>query len=130
DQVVAELVEQAYGPRPLDFELIRKLANDPGSVPFARPEQAHDAAGATTSAEEEIGRALFEPRGDVVAQKAAVPDRPRAWLVFETAEAMEAEPVARRVADLSGGGSADLVENFPWDRWNIHAPAIQALIAV
>jgi hypothetical protein len=130
DQVVAELSEQAYGPRPLDFELIRKLANDPGSVTFAQRQQGQDAPAAKISAEEGIRRALFEPRGDVVAQRASVPDRPRAWLVFETAEAMEAEPVARRVAELSGGGSADLVEDFPWDRWNIHAPAIQALIAV
>jgi hypothetical protein len=137
DQIVAELSEQAYGPRPLDFELIRKLAHDDTEValahgPIAEPSGAKRTAkpSGERSAEEQIRSALFEPRGDVVVPKASVPDRPRAWLIFETAEAMESEQVARRSAELSNGGAADLVESFPWDRWNIHAPAIQALITV
>ena len=131
DQIVAELLEQAYGPRPLDFELIRKLAGDSGAVSFAHgPSGPMERAGGDRPVEDQIRASLFEPRGDVVVPKASLPDRPRAWLIFETAEAMEAEPIARRASELSGGGSADLVESFPWDRWNIHAPAIQALIAV
>jgi hypothetical protein len=130
DQIVAELSEQAYGPRPLDFELIRKLASDPSAVSFVRgPINPTERSETDRSAEEQIRSGLFEPRGDVVATKASMPNRPRAWLIFDTAEAMEAPAIARRAAELSGGGSADLVESFPWDRWNIHAPAIQALIA-
>lgn len=136
DQIVTELSEQAYGPRPLDFELIRKLASDETEVALARgpaepakPAKPAKPSGVQRPAEEQIRSSLFEPRGDVVVPKASLPDRPRAWLLFETAEAMEAETIARRSAELSGGGFADLVESFPWDRWNIHAPAIQALIA-
>jgi hypothetical protein len=137
DQVVSELAEQAYGPRPLDFELLRKLAADPeaiaalGEAPGPETRVATGADGAAGApAEERLRRALFDPRGDVVAPPAAHPERPRAWITIEIAEGMEPEPIARRVEALSGGGRADLVERFPWDRWNIHAPAIQALIAV
>jgi hypothetical protein len=138
DQVVAELTESAYGPRPLDFELIRKLAQDrdavallrvhspdPGAAPGARDAGEDDSGPA---AEERIRRALFLPRGDVVIPAVAHPDRPRAWLTFEIAEAMEPEAIGQRLESLSGGGQADLVERFPWDRANIHHPATHALI--
>jgi hypothetical protein len=130
DQLVAELVEQAYGPRPLDFELMRKLAQGPEAVAFLREvspaAKASDDAGA--GAEEEIRRALFLPRGDIVIPPAVHPERPRAWLTFEIAEAMEPDVIAKRVETLSGGGQAELVERFPWDRANIHHPAAHALI--
>jgi hypothetical protein len=136
DQVVAELTESAYGPRPLDFELIRKLAQDPGAVALLRehspdaPGAARDGAGDDSgpAAEERIRRALFLPRGDVVIPAVTHPERPRAWLTFEIAEAMEPEPIAQRLESLSGGGRAELVERFPWDRANIHHPAAHALI--
>lgn len=120
DAVVEALREEAYGPRPLDFELIRKLA--------ARPEAMTLIGAGTEAGEERLRSALFEPRGDIVIPAVPHPDRPRAWLTFETAEAMEAEPIASRVEALSGGGRAEVVENYPWDRANIHHPAIHAVI--
>jgi hypothetical protein len=130
DQVVAELVEQAYGPRPLDFELMRKLAQGPDAVAFLREVSpaARAVENAGAGAEEEIRRALFLPRGDIVIPPAVHPERPRAWLTFEIAEAMEPDVIAKRVETLSGGGQAELVERFPWDRANIHHPAAHALI--
>ncbi|MGE5177635.1 MAG: hypothetical protein ACM3PF_00930 [Bacteroidota bacterium] len=121
DAVVAELREGAYGPRPLDFELMRKLAQRPENLALLPPDE-------NGTPEERIRHALFEPHGEIVVPGAAHPDRPRAWLTFEIAEAMEPEPIARRVEALSGGGRADLVERFPWDRANIHHPTIHALI--
>lgn len=143
DAVVQALREEAYGPRPLDFELLRKLASGPeplaliggegpGGDGAAGREGAaggeRTAGGGRRSAEERLRAALFEPRGNVVIPDVPHPDRPRAWLTFETAEAMEAEAIASRVEALSGGGRAEAVENFPWDRANIHHPAIHALI--
>ncbi len=130
DQLVAELAEQAYGPRPLDFELMRKLAQSPDAVAFLR--EVSPAAGPADEsgpgAEEEIRRALFLPRGDIVVPPAVHPERPRAWLSFEIAEAMEPDVIAKRVEALSGGGQTELVERFPWDRANIHHPATHVLI--
>jgi hypothetical protein len=134
DQLVAELTEQAYGPRPLDFELMRKLAQGREAVAFLREispaatpgRAAEDESG--PGAEEEIRRALFLPRGDIVIPPAVHPERPRAWLSFEVAEAMEPDVIAKRIEMLSGGGQAELVERFPWDRANIHHPAAHALI--
>jgi hypothetical protein len=130
DQVVAELTGQAYGPRPLDFELMRKLTQSPEAIAFLR-----EVSGAPGSAKEDVSgadeairRALFLPRGDVVIPPAVHPERPRAWLSFEIAEAMEADVIAKRVEALSEGGQAELVERFPWDRTNIHHPAVHALI--
>lgn len=120
DAVVEELREQAYGPRPLDFELIRKLAQRPDAVDLL-PE-------GPGRLEDRIRGALFEPRGEVVSPAVAHPDRPRAWLTFDIAEGMEPDRLAARVQELSGAGSADLVESFPWDRANIHHPAVHALI--
>lgn len=137
DAVVQALRDEAYGPRPLDFELLRKLASGP--EPFAligaTGEEAgggdggaRGSGGGRRSAEERLRAALFDPRGDVVIPAVPHPDRPRAWLMFETAEAMEAEAIGSHVEALSGGGRAEVVENFPWDRGNIHHPAIHALI--
>jgi hypothetical protein len=152
DAVVQALQEEAYGPRPLDFELLRKLASGPaplaligGGEEGGGRDVGSDAAGGVgagsggagnsggggggrRSAEERLRAALFDPRGEVVIPAVPHPDRPRAWLMFETAEAMEAEAIGSRVEALSGGGRAEVVENFPWDRGNIHHPAIHALI--
>ena len=125
DQVVAELAEEAYGPRPLDFELIRKISEQPESNEFLR-----EAAGPISGEGEEwIRSALFQPRGDVVVPPGAHPERPRAWISLEIAEAMEPETIVGRLAELTGG-QADLVERFPWDRSNIHHPVTQAIIAL
>ncbi|HTM00992.1 MAG TPA: hypothetical protein VL503_07705 [Candidatus Omnitrophota bacterium] len=140
DAVVQALREEAYGPRPLDFELLRKLASGPEPLALigATGEEGggrdggsgsgSGSGGGRRSAEERLRAALFDPRGEVVIPAVPHPDRPRAWLMFETAEAMEAEAIASRVEALSGGGRAEAVENFPWDRANIHHPAIHALI--
>lgn len=125
DVVVEELRAQAFGPRPLDFELIRKMAQQTGPLELLSPSLEPG-----TSAEERIRRALFDPKGEVAVPPIPHPDRPRAWLTFETAESMEAEPIAARVTALSGGGDVDIVERFPWDRVNIHHPGIRALIGV
>lgn len=125
DQVVAELSEEAYGPRPLDFELIRKISEQPEANEFLR-EAVSPIAG---EGEEWIRSALFQPRGDVVVPPVAHPERPRAWISLEIAEAMEPETIVGRLAELTGG-QADLVERFPWDRSNIHHPATQATIAL
>lgn len=123
DAVVGELRELAYGPRPLDFELIRKLAQRPEALELLGP----DPIGAA-EAEARVRSALFDPLGAVLAPPVAHPDRPRAWLTFEIAEGMEPDAVAARVRDLAGAGGADPVELLPWDRANIHHPAIHALI--
>jgi hypothetical protein len=147
DAVVQALREEAYGPRPLDFELLRKLASGPeplaliedtvergdevsggGPAEGGSGRAAEGSRGGRRATEERLRAALFEPRGDVVIPAVPHSDRPRAWLMFETAEAMEAEAIAVRVESLSGGGRAEAVENFPWDRANIHHPAIHALI--
>lgn len=128
DAVVEALREEAYGPRPLDFELIRKLASNPGALGLIGQGEGAASTGGAVSNEERLRRALFDPRGEIVIPAVPHPDRPRAWLTFETAEAMEAESIANRVNALSGGGQADIVENFPWDRANIHHPAVHALI--
>jgi hypothetical protein len=138
DAVVEELRNEAYGPRPLDFELMRKLIQSPDAMELlAELPGADGSRAATTDApaapavpapDERLRRALFDPRGEVVIPAVPHPDRPRAWLTFETAEAMEAGPIAKRIEALSGGGSAEVVESFPWDRANIHHPAVHGVI--
>ena len=129
DTVVEELRSEAYGPRPLDFELIRKLAAGESAMELLGDASAAAVSGGeAASAEDLLRRAIFDPVGEVVIPPVPHPDRPRAWLTFETAEAMEAEPIARRIEALSGGGHAEVVEHFPWDRANLHHPAIHALL--
>lgn len=140
DAVVKALREEAYGPRPLDFELMRKLASRPaameligaggdaGAAAGAGPDAGAGSGDGAGAAEQRLRSALFDPRGEIVIPAVPHPDRPRAWLTFETAEAMEAESIASRVEALSGGGRAEVVENYPWDRANIHHPAVHALI--
>lgn len=128
DTVVQELRDAAYGPRPLDFELIRKVASRPEALGLAGVGEVAGERAGEGAADGRLRAALFEPRGEIVIPPVPHPDRPRAWLTFETAEAMEADAIASRVQALSGGGRAEVVENFPWDRSSIHHPAIHALI--
>jgi hypothetical protein len=129
DAVVRELSEQAYGPRPLDFELLRKLAQSADALDFLE-ETIADAAAVAGSGEERLKRALFEPLGQVARPASPHPDRPNAWITIETAEAMEPDDILARVRALAGSARAELAEGFVWDRAGIHHPATQALIGM
>jgi hypothetical protein len=127
DQLVARLKEEAYGPRPLDFELLRKLADQAQALDFLE-ETLDDPKSVAGEGEARLRAALFEPRGQVIRPAVRHPDRPQAWIVVETTENMDAADVARSAGALAGGGKIEMVEEFPWDRMNIHHPAIQAEI--
>ena len=129
DAVVSALSEEAYGPRPLDFELLRKLAQSADALDFLEETIADPAAIAGTG-EERLKRTLFEPLGRVSRPAAPHPDRPNAWLTIETAEAMEPEDILARVRTLAGTARAELAEGFVWDRAGIHHPATQASIGM
>lgn len=127
DQIVAQLSEDAYGPRPLDFELLRKLAQSEGSSEFLA-RVLDDPEAVSGEGESRFQNALFEPHGRVLAPPIRHPDRPQAWLTIETAESMEPSDVARRVQSLAGEAKTEMVEAFHWDRLNIHHAAAQSAI--
>lgn len=127
DQLVAQLKEAAYGPRPLDFELLRKVADQPQALDFLE-ETLGDPQAVSGEGEAKLRAALFEPRGQVIRPPVRHPDRPQAWIVIETAENMEAPEVLRSAEEIGGGAKIEMVEEFSWDRLNIHHPAIQAEI--
>ncbi|HEX7077240.1 MAG TPA: hypothetical protein VF363_02330 [Candidatus Eisenbacteria bacterium] len=129
DQVVAELSEEAYGPRPLDFELLRKLAGSAEAVAFLA-ETSFDPGLAVGVGEGRFRHALFEPRGEVLRPSVRHPGRPQSWLAFETAEAAEPADVLRRVQAKAAGARVEMVEAYHWDRLNIHHPIFQALIGM
>ena len=129
DAVVKALSEEAYGPRPLDFELLRKLAQSADALDFLE-ETIADPASIAGSGEERLKRALFEPLGHVSRPASPHPDRPKAWLTIETAEAMEPDDILGRARALAGGARMELAEGFVWDRAGIHHPATQALIGM
>lgn len=129
DALVTALSEEAYGPRPLDFELLRKLAQSPDALDFLEETIADPAAVAGTG-EQRLRRALFEPLGQVSRPASPHPDRPNAWLTIETAEAMEPDDLLARTRALAGTARVELAEGFIWDRANIHHPATQALIGM
>jgi len=129
DALVKALSEQAYGPRPLDFELLRKLAQSADALDFLE-ETIADPASIAGSGEERLKRALFEPLGHVSRPASPHPDRPNAWLTIETAEAMEPDDILGRARALAGGARMELAEGFVWDRAGIHHPATQALIGM
>jgi hypothetical protein len=56
------------------------------------------------------------------------PDRPHAWLVFETVENMEPVDLLQRAQLLAGGAKVEIAEGFLWERIGIHHPSIQAQI--
>lgn len=127
DQLIAQLSEEAYGPRPLDFELLRKLAQGAGAIDFLE-ETLEDPQAVRGDGEAKLRSALFEPRGQVVRPQVRHADRPQAWIIVETAEQMEPADVLRRAQALAGKAKIEMAEGFLWDRLNIHHPGIQAAI--
>lgn len=130
DDLIRRLSDEAYGPRPLDFELLRKLGQSRDALDFLE-ETLEDPQSVTGEGEERLRRALFEPRGQIVAPPVRHGDRPQAWLILETAENMEPADLLSRAQELAGGAaSIEMAEGFLWDRINIHHPAVQAEISL
>lgn len=127
DQLVAQLSAEAYGPRPLDFELLRKLAQSAGALDFLE-ETLEDPSAVKGDGEAKLRGALFEPRGQVVRPNVRHADRPQAWIIIETAEQMEPGDVLKRAQALAGATKVEMAEGFLWDRQNIHSPGVQAAI--
>jgi hypothetical protein len=128
DEVVAALEDEAYGPRPLDFDLLRKLARSRDVIDFLEETIEDPEAASTKDGEARLRSALFEPHAQVIRPGASHPDRPIAWLTFDTAEGMEGPDIVSRVRALAPGSRVEMAESMPWDRIGIHHPAIQALI--
>jgi hypothetical protein len=127
DAVVLALSDEAYGPRPLDFELLRKVALSSDAMDFLE-RSIGDARAVAGEGEIRLRNALFEPRGDVVTPPVPHPDRPGAWLIFSTAENMDAADIRARVEALAPGARVEVAEAYPWDRIGIHHPSVQAAI--
>ena len=127
DRIVEELRGEAYGPRPLDFELLRKLGQNRDAMDFLE-ETLDEPAAASGSPEDRLKSALFEPRGQVVIPQVKHPDRPQAWLILEITEGMEPAELLDRAQRIASGGRIEMAEGFPWDRISIHHPSIQAEI--
>ena len=127
DRLVEELSREAFGPRPLDFELLRKLAGDREALDFLE-ESIEDPDSVAGEGETRLRNALFEPRGAVHRPPVRHPDRPTAWISLDLAEAMEPTDIARRAQSYAGSSKVEIAEAFAWDRQNIHHPATQALI--
>ncbi len=127
DRVVEALRDDAYGPRPLDFDLVRKLAQSRDALDFLE-ETIEGPEAATSDGETRLRTALFEPHGQIVVPGASHPDRPAAWLSIEIAEGMEPAEIERRVKSLAAGSRVEMAEALPWDRIGIHHPAIHALM--
>ena len=127
DRIVADLSRDAFGPRPLDFELLRKVARSEREMELLE-ETLDDPASLTGEGEDRVRAALFEPRGSVSRPAVRSPDRPAAWVAIEIAEDMEPEAVAGLARAHAPDVPIDLVEGFLWDRHNIHHPAVQAVI--
>jgi hypothetical protein len=127
DQIVAELRGEAYGPRPLDFELLRKLGESRGALDFLE-ETFDDPQAVSGQGEDRLKSALFEPRGQVLVPQVRHPDRPLAWLILDITENMEPTELFERARRLANGAKIEMAEGFPWDRISIHHPSIQAQI--
>lgn len=128
DALLNSLTEEAYGPRPLDFELLRKLAGSEEVTDFLE-ETIADPGAVRGEGVTRLRNALFGPRGQVLAPAYRHPDRPSAWIIFETSEGMEAEDIRARVESLASGARVEMAEALPWDRIGIHHPSVQAAIA-
>lgn len=129
DRIIEELKAEAYGPRPLDFELLHKLGASRDALDFL--EETIDDPGAFSGGGEGEGlltRALFQPRGQVVTPQVRHPDRPQSWLIIEITENATPDEVQDRVARAADGAKIEMAEGFPWDRISIHHPSIQAQI--
>jgi hypothetical protein len=128
DAVVEALSEEAYGPRPLDFELLRKLAASEEAMDFLDESIEDPGAVAGKEGEARLRSALFDPRARVMTPAARHPDRPAAWIAFETSEGMEAGAIRARVESMAGGSRVEMAEALPWDRIGIHHPAVRAAV--
>ena len=127
DRLVEALRQETYGPRPLDFELLHKLARSPEAIDFL--EETGDApANPEIEAEARLTQALFDPRGQVVTPQAKHPDRPQAWLIFEVAENADPDQLLSLAREHGEGTRIEMAEGFPWDRISIHHPSVQAQI--
>jgi len=127
DRIVEELKAEAYGPRPLDFELLHKLGEHRDALDFLEqtlddPSAVQGEGGAL------LTRALFEPRGQVVTPQVRHPDRPQAFLILEVTEDANPDELLQRARSLGGGVKIEMAEGFPWDRISIHHASIQAEI--
>lgn len=127
DRIVADLARDAFGPRPLDFELLRKVARSEPEMELLE-DALDDPASAPGEGEDRLRAALFEPRGSVSRPSVRTPDRPAAWITIEIAEDMDPEGVAAKAREHAPGVPIDLVEGTPWDRHNIHHAAVRAAI--
>jgi hypothetical protein len=127
DQLIGELRDEAYGPRPLDFELLRKLGASPDVLALVE-ESLEDPGAVPGEGEERLRRALFEPRGQVLEPAVRHPERPRAWIAIETAESMEPDDLLSRVRGMAQDSRVEMAEGFLWDRASIHNPGVQAEI--
>jgi hypothetical protein len=127
DRIVADLSRDAFGPRPLDFELLRKVSRSEVEMELLE-ETLDDPVSVPGEGEDRLRAALFEPRGSVSRPSIRTPDRPSAWITIETAEDMDPEAVAAKAREHAPGVPIDLVEGIPWDRQNIHSPGVQAAI--
>jgi len=127
DKIVEELKAEAYGPRPLDFELLHKLGRSRDVLDFLE-ETLDDPGAVTGEGETLLTRALFEPRGQVVTPQVRHPDRPQAWLILDITEDANPEMLLERVRGMAGDAKIEMAEGFPWDRISIHNESIQTEI--
>jgi hypothetical protein len=125
DRLVTELGDAAYGPRPLDFELLRKLAGQPNALDFLEEAVVDPLTG---DDEDRLRNAMFAPIGHVAKPPTAHPDRPRAWITIEGAEDMDPAMVVERARALVSDSRVEQAEGFRWDRLNLYHPSVQALI--
>ncbi len=111
DRLIEQLKEESYGPRPLDFELLRKLADQAaGRWTFSRrPSTIRSRWRGEAKC---LRAALFEPRGQVIRPPVRHPDRPQAWIVIETAENIDADDAARKAAAIAASAKIEMAEEF------------------
>jgi hypothetical protein len=128
DRLVEALRQETYGPRPLDFELIHKLAGIPEALDFLEEAGDGQPADPAIQAEARLTQALFDPRGQVMTPQVKHPDRPQAWLIFDVAENADPDQLLSLAREHGEGTRVEMAEGFPWDRLGIHHPAIQAQI--
>ena len=124
DRLVQDLRAEAFGPRPLDFELLRKLGENVAAQEFL--EESLEEPTPDGEGEARIRSALFDPRGQVNRPSVRHPDRPQAWVMIEAAEAMDPDDVRRRARALAPDARVEMAEGFRWDRLNLYHRAVQA----
>jgi hypothetical protein len=127
DRIVEELKGEAYGPRPLDFELLHKLGQNRDALDLLE-ETLEEPGAVAGDGEAHLTRALFEPRGQVVKPQVSHQDRPQAWLILDVTENADPVELLERARRLAEGSRIEMAEGFPWDRISIHHPSIQAEI--